>query len=287
MTDSTAWLEDGDRRRVPIAAKCALGRAPNNDVVIENDKVSRLHALIHRQDDAEFWVVDLGSRNGTYINGRRIALATRLSDGDVVMLGEAEYAFRQTTKAVARKPTGSLDVTVAVISERPCWLLVADIKASTALAARLPTTDMALLVGSWMGECKSIVERHGGIINKYLGDGFFAYWYADQGRMPDLVETLRRLSGMQRQRQGPPFRLALHYGRITIGGGGSAGEDSLSGREVNLVFRMEKLAGTLGCDILVSEAAREELGAGARFTDAGAHVLPGFEAERPRFFVMA
>jgi adenylate cyclase len=288
MSDSTAWLLDPAERRLPIGAKCALGRAPNNDVVVENDKVSRLHALIHRQDDTEFWVVDLGSRNGTYINGRRIALATRLTDGDRLMLGEAEYEFRQAATAPVRpKQPGSLDVTVAVISERPCWLLVADIKGSTALAERLDTRDMALLVGGWMAECKRIIEGHGGSINKYLGDGFLAYWYDDTHHMVDLMETLDQLSRMQRQRQGPPFRLALHHGRITIGGGASAGEDSLSGRDVTLAFRMEKLAGALGCDILVSEAAREHLGAKVRLTDVGAHALPGFEGDRPRFYVMA
>lgn len=293
MTDSAAWLEDDAGRRVPIGAKCALGRATSNDVVVDNGKVSRRHALIHRQDDAEFWVVDLGSGNGTYINNRRIALATRLVDGDKLMLGDVEYAFRQATRPLAvatvgRSPAGSSGAqTIIDIRNMACWLLLVDIKGSTALAARLPTTEMAVLVGRWMSACREIVDRHEGIINKYLGDGFFAFWYADRDRTGDLLAAIRAFTDMQRQRQGPPFRLAVHYGEVTFGAGGSAGEDSLSGRDVALVFRMEKLAGTLGCDVLLSEQARERLGADIKVTDAGAHALPGFEDEPPRFFVMA
>ena len=289
MTEASAWLEDGSGRRWPIAATCALGRATSNDIVLDNGKVSRRHALIHRQDDAEFWVIDLGSGNGTYINGRRIALATRLSKGDTLTLGDATFTFDQRAVPPKRAPSASVSSAQTIIDIRtiPCWLLVADIKGSTALAARLPMTEMAVLVGRWMAACKEIIEQKDGVINKYLGDGFLAYWFASRDRMPDMGAAVEQLREMQRQRQGPPFRLALHYGVVTVGGGGSAGEDSLSGRDVSLVFRMEKLAGSLGVDVMVSEAARDHLGSDIRLSDLGVHPLQGFEDDRLRFYALA
>ena len=288
MTEASAWLEDGSGRRWPMAATCALGRATGNDVVVDNGKVSRRHALIHRQDAAEYWVIDLGSGNGTYINGRRIALATRLAKGDTLTLGDATFTFGQSSAPTKRRPSGSVSSAQTIIDIRaiPCWLLVADIKGSTALAARLPMTDMAVMVGRWMAACKEIIEQKDGVINKYLGDGYLAYWYASRDRMPDLGAALEQFRAMQRQRQDPPFRLALHYGVVTVGGGGSVGEDSLSGRDVSLVFRMEKLAGSLGCDVMVSEAARDHLGGDIPMSDLGVHPLAGFEKERLRFYAL-
>ena len=176
--------------------------------------------------------------------------------------------------------------TIIDVKTLPCWLLVADIKGSTVLASSLPTTEMAVLVGKWMAACKEVVDQHGGSINKYLGDGFLAYSYANAERMPDFMGMIEKLTAMQHQRQGPPFRLALHYGLVTVGGGGSAGEDSLSGRDVALVFRMEKLGGALGCDLLVSDAARGHLPETVQLTDVGIHALPGFESEKLRFYAL-
>ena len=291
MSDSAAWLEDHAGKQWPVEATCALGRASSNDIVVDNGKVSRRHALIHRQDAAEHWVIDLGSGNGTYVNGRRLALPTRLANGDKLMLGEVEYVFRQRTGApVAVRPARKGDSgiqTLIDIRSMPCWLLVADIKGSTALAARLPPTEMAMMTGRWMSACKEAIERHDGIINKYLGDGFFAYWYADRDRTNEITSAMGELVALQRDRHNPPFRLALHWGDVTVGGGGAAGEDSLSGRDVSLAFRMEELAGKLGCDVLLSEAARARIGAGVKVTDAGVHPLVGYENDRLRFFVMA
>jgi adenylate cyclase len=290
MVDGPAWLEDADGRRHPIAGTCALGRAAANDIVIDDGKVSRRHALIHKQDDAEYWVIDLGSGNGTYLNGRRITLATRLSGGDTLSVGEVRFTFGQATGSAPRPPRPPVapgTQTIIDVRTMPCWLLVADIKGSTALSARLSTTDMAMLVGRWMAACREVIEQHGGIINKYLGDGFLAYWHSDRDRMPDMVATLDALRDMRVQRVGPPFRIALHYGLVTFGGGGSAGEDSLSGRDVALAFRMESLAGSLGCDAILSEAARAHLPPAMRMTDVGTHTLQGFEDDRLRFFVLA
>jgi len=60
------------------------------------------------------------------------------------------------------------------------------------------------------------------------------------------------------------------------GGGASLGEESLSGREVNFVFRMEKLAAQLKLARLVSDPARQLLGESFPATEAGLHLLPGF-----------
>ena len=285
MSEQSVWLEDTDGRKWPVAAACAIGRATSNDVMIDDGRVSRRHALIHRQDDTEYWIIDLGSGNGTYLNGRRVAIATRLVDGDLLAIGLLNLTFRQTDTIARRAPSAyTSEQTIIQVKNRPAWLLVADIKGSTALAQKLPPTELAVLFGKWMAMCKEIIEAEGGAINKYLGDGFFAYWYVDKQQIARLAAAMQALVALQRSGTAPPFRLAVHMGTIAVGGGGSGGEDSLSGSDVIQVFRMEKLAADLKRDVLVSEAAQDVGGGLLRLQDEGSHVLPGFDGRPRRFF---
>jgi DNA-binding response OmpR family regulator len=63
----------------------AIGRWEDNDVVVDDRWVSRNHALIRREGE-HYIVEDLGSKNGTFVNGSRIARPTVLADGDVVQV---------------------------------------------------------------------------------------------------------------------------------------------------------------------------------------------------------
>ena len=54
-----------------------LGRSPLNDIVIDHPCASRQHAAI-RGDSVGYWIADLGSRNGTYVNGERLGPEPRL-----------------------------------------------------------------------------------------------------------------------------------------------------------------------------------------------------------------
>lgn len=70
-----------------------LGRAPENDLVIEDHNLSRFHAQIIRQKEG-FVVVDLGSTNGTYVNGQKVSQAA-LRDGDEIAVGLSCWRFEE------------------------------------------------------------------------------------------------------------------------------------------------------------------------------------------------
>lgn len=65
-----------------------VGRGQENSIVINDDKVSRTHLQIVQDDNGNISVVDLGSSNGTYVNGRRIVSEARLKKGDEVRIGD-------------------------------------------------------------------------------------------------------------------------------------------------------------------------------------------------------
>jgi hypothetical protein len=77
-------------------AGIGLGRSESNDVVVQNSSVSRLHALIHRDARSGEWrITDAGSRNGTFVNGMKVAAeqSAPLTDGITVRLGDVHMRF--------------------------------------------------------------------------------------------------------------------------------------------------------------------------------------------------
>jgi len=120
------------------------------------------------------------------------------------------------------------------------------------------------------------------MIDKYLGDGFFAYWREDENAAKDVAAALDQLKQAQAKNE-PRFRLALHFGLVAIGGVPSMGEESLMGKDVNFVFRMEKLAGLLKISVLTSAAGKDKFGSLVQSEPAGAHELKGFEGKHEFF----
>jgi hypothetical protein len=70
-----------------------VGREPGNTICLEQDSsVSRRHAKLTRQGDA-LTVEDLGSTNGTFVNGRKVEAPTTLSPGDTVQFGQSDFKY--------------------------------------------------------------------------------------------------------------------------------------------------------------------------------------------------
>ena len=86
-----AVLSWNGQRRVLDQRRSVLGRSRDADVQIEDPNVSRRHAEIVQEGSA-YWLVDLGSTNGTEVNGKRVQRA-RLDNGSQFTLGETTVTF--------------------------------------------------------------------------------------------------------------------------------------------------------------------------------------------------
>jgi adenylate cyclase len=276
-----AWLENAGQK-IPIRGDCSLGRSSGNSMVVDSQKVSRRHAIINVQNIGEFWLIDLGSSNGTYLNGRRIHQPIKLSDQDQVIIGDQTFIFHQSEQITDEYRRTIAERTIRQIENIPCWLLVADIENFTPLSQSLNSDQLAELIGGWVATCKEIIEAHEGMIEKYLGDGFFAYWREDKDATKNVAAALVHLKQAQAKNE-PRFRLALHFGLVAIGGMPSMGEESLMGKEVNFAFRMEKLAGALKVLLLASAAGKSKLQSLTKCESAGEHELKGFEGKHEFF----
>ncbi|HZN10357.1 MAG TPA: SpoIIE family protein phosphatase [Blastocatellia bacterium] len=88
--------------------RTTIGRSARNDLCVEDPFASRLHAEVRRRGD-RFWLSDLGSANGTMLNGGRLAAPAQLQDGDRVRIGETEIEYTERADtAPARSRTNVL-----------------------------------------------------------------------------------------------------------------------------------------------------------------------------------
>jgi adenylate cyclase len=277
-----AWLEAADGKRHPIRGSCSFGRIAATEIVLESSKVSRRHALIHSQNIGELWLIDFGSSNGTFLNKRRIHQPVRLSDGDQITIGDEVFKFHQPLAVSDEYKTAVMQRTLREIERIPCWLLLTDIRNFTPLSRRMQSEDLDVLLGAWIFICKEIIENHHGIINKYLGDGFLAYW-PDAATTPEEIAVVISALNELQEKKSPDFRVVVHFGPVAIGGIASMGEESLMGNEVNLIFRLERLAGSLGELCVLSETAHTKLAELVPARSLGEFELKGFEGKRAFF----
>ena len=82
---------EGSRGRSPITGhRVNIGRSASNDVVIDSDSISRLHAQIYRNRDGGFSITDMDSLNGTYVNDAKIEGTQPVGLGDIITFGKVK-----------------------------------------------------------------------------------------------------------------------------------------------------------------------------------------------------
>lgn len=98
-----------------------IGRHPDNNVVINDPMVGRHHLQITQHDDGHFSVVDFNSKNGTFINGKRVYGEVRLSPSDEIQVGRTTLPWRSyfTSSTLSsqnkRKVSGLLPIVCCAI----------------------------------------------------------------------------------------------------------------------------------------------------------------------------
>ena len=74
-----------------------MGRAPRADFVVDVALVSRIHCRFTLSDTNRLELEDLGSTNGTFVNGQKVAKST-LNDGDTIKVGRVEFRVNAGSK---------------------------------------------------------------------------------------------------------------------------------------------------------------------------------------------
>ena len=250
----------------------AIGRGDGCPVLLESRSVSRLHALIQRKDSGDFQLVDLGSRNGSFVNGRRVSIPVALSDSDRLVFGDQELRFRSRASASGAVSLPSADSrnapTTALHTNRLTTILVVDIRDYTPLARTISESLLSQTIGTWFLRTGQIVQRLGSWAQRYIGDAVMAVWvHDDLNRLrQDLMAALRAAEEIERATAEISGTLPLPA-PLRVGAGVNTGSAILGGADytafgdaVNAAFRLETATKSLGFGLVIGDATFRELG---------------------------
>jgi adenylate cyclase len=280
-----------------------IGRRDGCQLQIHETKVSRQHAMVRLQE-GRYWLYDLGSSNGSYLNGKRIIDCVRLRDGDVVGVGSRRFTFcaedGSPTSVNMAVEQYSMDQTRLEIRTVPVLMLVSDVKGFSELSEQLPTEVLAQAMSAWYRECKQVLSVSGATVDKFIGDAVLAYWL-DVGAPSRIqaLEAARRLGGCCERiydRHGEAFERAganlhvgcgIHLGEVAHG---KMGRDAftLLGGAVNATFGLEALTRVVGSDVLLSDAVLAGWDDGQQYCESrGKHQVKGRSVPMEVFAVVS
>ncbi len=203
---------------------CRIGRNYDNTIVLDDDSISRNHVLLQRLHAGTFLIFDLGSRNGTLVNGKRLLAPAVLRDGDVITIGKIEITFYHQGQDADRDSDRATSKSTNVNFDRKLiTVMVVDVRDSTALAKQLDTDKFLQITRALFRELQLV----------------------------DIVCGLQSRFGLD-----APIHIAgsLNSGWASIGnvGGAAASDYTAMGEVVNKAFRLESATKEAGCDLLVS-----------------------------------
>lgn len=265
-----------------------LGRNSDCQLHIDDQRVSRRHAMIRHQDNG-FWFYDLGSFNGSLLNGARVTTTLKLTNGDTLQLADHIYRFEQEGDASSNQDSSLIgSATIALIRSVKVIIIVSDIKGFTSLSENLPADELARTIGQWYRECDQILARHGATVDKFIGDSVLAYWTSTgpEQRLSalkasrDLLDACTHIYADHREvfdqaRQNFSAGVAINMGEVAYGGM-SQSEFTLVGDPVNLTFRLESLTRSLDESVLTSSAFFENWDEGEQYKkNLGPHKVKG------------
>ncbi len=95
MAKLTFVLEDGQDVVVPVSERVSLGRDDENDIVVDDQRISARHAELLCDAKGHYEVIDLDSMAGTYVNGERVEKRRLIADGDKIAFGPLIAVFDQ------------------------------------------------------------------------------------------------------------------------------------------------------------------------------------------------
>ena len=282
-----AWLETGiqehaQRFQLDLNRAIRIGRSGDNTIVVVDDLMSRNHAMLQFLDAGYFIITDLGSRNGTSVNGQRITAPRVLRNGDRIKVGNHEFTFRQEEDE-AQQPKmdhNELAATNLYSARTLITVLIVDIRDYTVLAQHIDAERLTQIAGAFFREAGKLLHDHGAWGQKYIGDAMMAIWlHKPYGPEPGdimslmgavqklltIVDTLQEQFGLD-----APIRIGcgINSGWASVGNVGSiaASDYTALGDVVNMAFRLESATRLVNCDLLVGQETLDFL---VKYHEAG------------------
>lgn len=269
MSAVICYHNNGTKKKIPCKAVLTLGRDKNSDIVIVDLLASRNHAMIRRLGHGDYYLIDSGSSNGSYVNSYRVAIPRLLKNGDRILIGGSELLFEQEHKEQDSMDTLSMEETI--ISDSPVirqiTVLVADIRGFTSLSENVNIRTLTRMMTGWFHSVTDVITQHGGIIDKFIGDCVFARWESEMNEAQSVMKALQAALLINEVTEQLNNKSSQMREKLRVGVGINTGVASMGigqdatalGDAVNIAFRLESATKVLGTDIVMSESSYRSL----------------------------
>lgn len=236
--------------------------------------------MLQRMETGEFYLIDLGSRNGSFVGGRRVTVPVTLQNADRLTFGQTELEFycpdtehRHDVSTDGESDSQDFTATAMLHVRRLISVLVVDIRNFTGMTRQLDEKILSETIGTWFRRSGDIIREYGSWVDKYIGDAIMAVWIhgeetVSQDEMMEIAKALSDLHTMTSQlhEQYPlpfPVRVGagLNTGFAMVGntGTGDRPDYTALGDTVNAAFRLESSTKQLGLDVALGETAYKYL----------------------------
>ena len=257
----------GEPFELTIGNTATIGRTSDNIVCLSGSPlVSRQHALVRCHDGYQYQIIDLGSRNGTFVNDQRVVMPMTLAHGARILIAKNELVFEQIEDDFSN---AHLEVTLAGLDRRrrlrdPAGGIVSlrysrlqhhggenlQLR-SRATARRLVSRSRQSRNQERRDDRQVHRRRDARLLERQCGEE-----EVDCAATLRIARDLLGLAGKTKWANGEPFHvgIALHYGSVTCGNVGldAQRDATIIGDVVNTVFRLESVMKELNQQVLLS-----------------------------------
>jgi adenylate cyclase len=246
-----------------------LGRTSENNIVLPSEWVSRQHALVQRAENGDYYLFDMGSRNGTFLNGIRVTVPAALNNGDRISFGDFHITFYCPERA--EKPQEPMTgpeamATMTYFAQKKTTVLVVDVRGFTKIAQVVEPSLLSQVIGSLFRRGGEIMRKKGSWGQKYIGDALMSVWVhrnvSHEMQVPPIFRALTELVEITSTLQSQfnlPFPIGVgagvNTGAAAIGNAGSdhTADYTALGDTVNAAFRFESATREIGQDLVIGQ----------------------------------
>jgi class 3 adenylate cyclase len=270
--------DSGPVKRRILTNKSKVGRSP---------AAPTLAADLPGMQQIVDWLKQLGMHE--YIqrfaqNDIDFAILGELNDQDLEKIGVASLGHRRKLlRAIADLQGAEKNPRVADTAERrQITVVFSDLVGSTALSAHVDPEDLREVISAYQKCVTDTVQRFGGFVAKYMGDGVLVYFGYPQAHEDDAeravragLELIAAVTALKSDRL-LQSRVGIATGLVIVGdliGSGEARERAIVGETPNLAARLQGVAGPN--QVVIAESTRKLLGDLFEFADLGSKDLKG------------
>ncbi len=261
----TIATSTGETLQKLIGNTAILGRGNVHVRIDGNPQVSRFHALLRCHNNHQYQIIDLGSRNGTFVGHTRVIFPLSVSDEAYLRLGGPDGVEIHLQQVWGEADDELAYLTIDTSNLGRGAVLVSHIGDFARWQRNLPEPVLARKFGAWNRSAISAVENLGGVVDKFVQEAMLSYWISsDETNAAQLaLEAGAQLVAMGERTHwsdepgpGLSVRAIVHAGKLSIGLGPKPDHDAAaSGPTIDAAWRLQKAAARLGERLLLSSDA--------------------------------